>query len=439
MERAIHERVDLVVSEEIAQSIVILVVFMVMAALFSSSETAITSIGRGKLLAIQERNPEKQKGIQWLLTDMQRVLTVILIGNNLVNIAASAVATSLAVSLFGPKGLLLAVILMTVVIVIFGEILPKSIAIIKPEGIIAATLPMLRVINVFFSPLIWAAVGIVKFIGSLMKVDLSSQHPFVTREEIEQMVNIGEASGVFEEEERRMIHGVISFEETRVYEIMIPRTDMITVSGDISVEDSIPVFRECGHSRVPVYQKSPDHILGILYVKDLIGALVSDRTSSPVASIVREALFVPEMMRIADLFDVMRGKRVHIAIIVDEYGGTAGLVTLEDLIEEIVGEIQDEYDDESALIVKEADGSYLVKGQMGLEDMSEILHYPFESNDMDSVGGLILSLAGRFPDEGQKLPYGNWEFQVLEVEDHRIKLVRITPPDDLYRLDDVVE
>lgn len=426
-------------NEEIAQSILILAALLGLSALFSSSETAITSIGRGKLLAIQERNPQKQRGIEWLIADMQRALTVILIGNNLVNIAASAVATSLAISLIGAKGLIVAVFFMTVVIVIFGEILPKSIAIIKPESIVATTLPLLRIINVLFAPLIWITVAIVRFFGSLLKVDLSSQHPFVTREEIEQMVNIGEASGVFEEEERRMIHGVISFEETRAYEIMVPRTDMVTVSGEISVQDSIPVFRECGHSRLPVYDKNPDHILGILYVKDLIGALISDSMSKKVLSLAREALFVPETMRIADLFDVMKGKRVHIAIVVDEYGGTAGLVTLEDLIEEIVGEIQDEYDDESSLIQKEPDGSYLVRGHMGLEDLSEMLHYPFESSDMDSIGGLILSLAGRFPDEGQRLPYGHWEFQVLEVEDHRIKLVRVTPMDDLYRIGEVIE
>ncbi|HRV70683.1 MAG TPA: hemolysin family protein [Thermovirgaceae bacterium] len=426
-------------SEEIAQSILILAFLLGLSALFSSSETAITSIGRGKLLAIQEKNPQKKRGIEWLISDMHRALTVILIGNNLVNIAASAVATSLALSLFGPKGLLVAVAFMTVMIVVFGEILPKSMAIIRPEKIVTATLPLLRFINVIFAPLIWATVVTVKFLGSLMKVDLSSQHPFVTREEIEQMVNIGEASGVFEEDERRMIHGVISFEETRVYEIMVPRTDMVTVSGEISVQESVSVFRECGHSRLPVYDRDPDHILGILYVKDLIGSLISGETAVPVSSLVRDALFVPETMRIADVFDVMKGKRVHIAIVVDEYGGTGGLVTLEDLIEEIVGEIQDEYDDESALIQKEDDGSYLVKGHMGLEDLSEMLHYPFESSDMDSVGGLILSLAGRFPDEGQRIPYGHWEFQVLEVEDHRIKLVKITPMDDMYRICEVVE
>ncbi|HPD98604.1 MAG TPA: CNNM domain-containing protein, partial [Synergistales bacterium] len=226
-------------SEEIAQSILILAFLLGLSALFSSSETAITSIGRGKLLAIQEKNPQKKRGIEWLISDMHRALTVILIGNNLVNIAASAVATSLALSLFGPKGLLVAVAFMTVMIVVFGEILPKSMAIIRPEKIVTATLPLLRFINVIFAPLIWATVVTVKFLGSLMKVDLSSQHPFVTREEIEQMVNIGEASGVFEEDERRMIHGVISFEETRVYEIMVPRTDMVTVSGEISVQESV--------------------------------------------------------------------------------------------------------------------------------------------------------------------------------------------------------
>jgi len=427
------------VQEEIIRSILILAVLLLFSAFFSSSETAITSIGRGKLLAIQEKNPKRRKGIDWLISDMPRALTVILIGNNLVNIAASAVATQVALSLIGAKGLLLAVAFTTVVIVIFGEILPKSVAILKPDGIVSGALPLLRFINMIFSPLVWVTVGIVKFFGSLLKVDLSSQHPFVTREEIEQMVNIGEASGVFEEEERRMIHGVISFEETRVYEIMIPRTDMVAVPGDTDISESLPVFRECGHSRLPVYGKSPDHILGILYVKDLIGAFTSGDPSIKVSSLAREALFVPETMRLADLFDVMRGRRVHMAIVIDEYGGTAGLVPLEDLIEEIVGEIQDEYDDESALIQKEPDGSYLVRGQMGLEDLSEAVGYPFESSDMDSVGGLVLSLAGRFPDKGQRLTYGHWEFQVLEVEDHRIKLVKMTPLDDLYRIGEVSE
>ncbi len=171
------------VQEEIIRSILILAVLLLFSAFFSSSETAITSIGRGKLLAIQEKNPKRRKGIDWLISDMPRALTVILIGNNLVNIAASAVATQVALSLIGAKGLLLAVAFTTVVIVIFGEILPKSVAILKPDGIVSGALPLLRFINMIFSPLVWVTVGIVKFFGSLLKVDLSSQHPFVTREE----------------------------------------------------------------------------------------------------------------------------------------------------------------------------------------------------------------------------------------------------------------
>lgn len=414
-------------SEDVAREMLVLAVLLVASAFFSGSETAVTTIGRGKLLALQEKYPRKKKNIDWLLEDMQRALTVILIGNNLVNIAASAVATSLAIALLGGKGVLVAVVFMTVVIVIFGEILPKSIAIVQHEKMVVAALPLLRVIHVVASPLIFATTGTVHFIGALFRVDLSARHTFVTREEIEQMVNIGEASGVIEEEERKMIHGIISFEETRVYEIMVPRTDMVAISADTTVEESVAVFRECGHSRVPVYEKSPDHIVGILYVKDIIGFLHERHLDESVSRLKREALFVPEMMRIADLLDVMKGKRVHMAIVVDEYGGTAGLVTLEDLIEEIVGEIQDEYDEEAPPIQRETGGSYLVKGFMDLEDLSEETGYPFESPDVDTIGGLILSLAGRFPDKGQKLHYGSWYIEVLEVQDHRIKLVRLTP------------
>jgi len=200
-------RNDQAVSEDVAREMLVLAVLLVASAFFSGSETAVTTIGRGKLLALQEKYPRKKKNIDWLLEDMQRALTVILIGNNLVNIAASAVATSLAIALLGGKGVLVAVVFMTVVIVIFGEILPKSIAIVQHEKMVVAALPLLRIIHVVASPLIFATTATVRFIGALFRVDLSARHTFVTREEIEQMVNIGEASGVIEEEERKMIPG----------------------------------------------------------------------------------------------------------------------------------------------------------------------------------------------------------------------------------------
>ena len=403
----------------------ILFTLLCLSALFSSSETAITAMSRGRLMALKEKHPSFARILDWLMQDVQRALTVTLVANNLVNIAASAVATSVALIIFGDKGLFIAVLVMTFMIVIFGEILPKSLAIVRSESLLIFTLPFLRTISFIFSPLLFILTGLVRFLGSLLHVDLSSPHTFVTREEIEQMVNIGEASGVFEEVERRMIHGIISFKESRVYEIMVPRTDMDAVASDVTIGDAVGVFQEHGHSRVPIYDGSLDNIVGILYVKDTIPYLSTGQANEPVLKLKREPLFVPETMKIVDLFNTMKGKHIHMAIIVDEYGGTAGIVTLEDLLEEIVGEIQDEFDKENPPVKKENKDSFLVEGQVSLEDLSDILHYPFVSEEAESVGGLTLSLAGEFPEEGFKAVYGQWTIEVLELEDHRIKMLRL--------------
>ncbi|QTX31274.1 HlyC/CorC family transporter [Aminithiophilus ramosus] len=407
------------------QSLLLLLLLLLLSALFSSTETSITAVGRGKLMALQERHPGRRRFLAWLADQPQRALTVTLVANNLVNIAASAMATSLALRLYGQQGPLLAVVVMTVLIVIFGEILPKSIAIVRNETILVAVLPMLRFLSVLFSPLLWLTVAIVRGLGKLLGIDLVPQHAFVTREEIEQMVNIGGASGALEEEERKMIHGVISFEETRAYEVMVPRTDMVALARETTLAEAVEVILEHGHSRVPIIGESLDQIVGILYVKDLLRSLVSGDPGTSVEGICREALFVPETMRIAGLFSLMRGNKVHMAIVVDEYGGTAGILTLEDLLEEIVGEIQDEYDEETPSIIADGDGSYLVQGGVNLEDLSDRLGYSFTSDDVESVAGFIISLAGRFPDVGQRLSFGDWDFEVLEVEDHRVKLLRL--------------
>jgi len=405
--------------------ILLLLLLLFLSALCSFSETAITSSGKGKLLALQEKHPKSRKSLGWLMSNVQSVLTVTLVLNNLVNIAATAVATALAIQLAGGRGLWLSVLVMTSLIVVFSEILPKTVAVARPEGLLLKVIAPLRFISRLMFPVNALILAIVRGIGKLFGVDLSSQHPFVTREEIEQMVTIGGDTGALEEEERKMIHGVIAFEETRAHEIMVPRMDVVSVPHNLTIQEAVKVFQEHGHSRLPIHKGSLDHVLGILYVKDLIPALVSGQVDLPVSKLKRDAMFVPETMKIAQLFGIMKGKRVHMAVVVDEYGGTAGILTLEDLLEEIVGEIQDEYDDENPDIVKEREGTYLVKGHVNLEDLSEALDYPFESEDVFSVAGFILALAGRFPEEGQVLEFGPWNIEVLEVEDHRIKLLRI--------------
>jgi CBS domain containing-hemolysin-like protein len=409
----------------VIRTVLFLGVLLVLSAVFSASETGITSSGRGKLLALQERHPFSKTFLAWLLADVQRALTITLISNNLVNIAASAVATSLAIMLFGSSGVWLSVVCMTFLIVLFGEILPKTVAIVRSESTLLVTIPVIRFIGFILFPFIWLMMGIVRIIGVVFGVDLKNQHTFITREEIEQMVNIGEASGVFEEVERKMIHGVIAFEETRVYEIMVPRTDMDAIPLNATVTDAVALFEKHGHSRVPVFRDSFDDIVGILYFKDMIPPLHEGRTDMPIGNIIRDALFVPDTMKIVELFNIMRGKHTHMAIVVDEYGGVAGIISLEDLLEEIVGEIQDEYDSEKPSLVKEPDGTYLVQGHVGLEDLSDMLSDVFESEDAESIGGLVLSISGDFPDMGEKVHYGHWTIEVIEVEDHRIKLLRL--------------
>lgn len=406
-------------------SITVVIVLLIFSAIFSGSETAITATSRAKLITLKEQNRSFQGVFAWLLDDRQEALTTILIANNLVNIAASSFATTLAVAFFKQHGVFLVVAVMTLLIVIFGEILPKSFAMVKSERTLFLTIHLIRIVKVTLTPFVWIIGGIVSFMGKIFKVDLSLQSSFVTREEIEQVVTIGEASGALEEAERRMIHGIISFEDTRVSEVMVPRIDMDVVDSEVTIAEMQSHLQEHGHSRIPVYEDSLDNIIGILYIKDLISRLYSGETNVKVAELKRDALFVPETMKIPDLFNIMKSRRVHMAIVVDEYGGTAGIITLEDLLEEIVGEIQDEYDHEPPQIEKIDDNTYRAQGSMDLEDLSEVLDFPFESEDVESLGGFITDLSGDFPDPGSVLSYGPWEFTVLDVTDHRVLEVEI--------------
>ncbi|MDD4836901.1 MAG: hemolysin family protein [Dethiosulfovibrio sp.] len=409
----------------VMDNLLIVVGLLVASALFSGSETAITASSRAKLMALEEQSSSFKGVFQWLLKDRQKALTTILIANNLVNIAASSMATTLAVTVFSQYGVFLTVAVMTLLIVVFGEILPKSFALVRSERTLFVTLHMIRTANFLLAPFVWIIGGIVSFIGRITKVDLSLQSSFVTREEIEQVVSIGEASGAIEEAERRMIHGIISFEDTRVSEVMVPRIDINVVDSEIKVKDLQPILDDYGHSRIPIYQDSFDNIIGILYIKDLISRLYSGDTDVKVADLKRDALFVPETMKVPDLFNIMKSRRVHMAVVVDEYGGTSGIITLEDLLEEIVGEIQDEYDHELPLIEKIDEDTYRVQGSMDLEDLSEALKFPFESEDVESVGGFVTDLSGDFPATGSIVAYGPWEFSIIDVTDHRVVEVEL--------------
>ncbi|MBQ3654386.1 MAG: HlyC/CorC family transporter [Synergistaceae bacterium] len=404
------------------------VVLFLLSAFFSGAETSITATGKGKLRTLQETGRYKflNTTFQWLIDDTQEALTVCLIANNVVNISASAFASAVALELFGAGALVFVVPVMTVLIVIFGEILPKSAAMIYSEKVLIFSAPILRILAFLIAPAAWLMKKCVTAIGLLLHLDLGTQQVFVTRDEIEQVVKIATESGALEANERRMIDGIIDFDETRVHEIMIPRTDMIALEESATLDEAVKLFIEEGHSRIPVYEESPDNIVGILYVKDTLKNLREGDLSCEVRNLLRKPIFVPETIKTAEVLEAMRHEHIHIAIIVDEYGGVAGIVTMEDILEQIVGEIQDEYDEESPEVQKLDDGSYMVQGSMSLEDLSDALGSEFTSDDAETVGGLVLTLSGNFPEEGEIFEYEGWRIKVTELEEHRIKLLNLS-------------
>ena len=408
------------------------VVLFFLSAFFSGAETSITATGTGKLRTFIETGKYRylNSTFQWLIDDTQEALTVCLIANNIVNISASALASGIALEIFGPAAVVAVVPVMTVLIVIFGEILPKSAAMVYSENVLIVAAPILRVLAFLISPLAWAMKKCVTAIGFLLHINLGGQQVFVTRDEIEQLVKIGEESGALEANERRMIDGIIDFDETRVHEIMIPRTDMIAIAADSTLEEAVKVFIDEGHSRIPVYEESPDNIIGILYVKDTLKNLCEGDLSSGVRELLRKPIFVPETIRTPELLESMRREHKHIAVIVDEYGGVAGIVTMEDILEQIVGEIQDEYDEEAPEIQKLDDGSYMVQGIMSLEDLNEELGTDFHSDDAETIGGLVLTISGSFPDEGEIFYYEGWTIRVMGLEDHRITLLNLSKKEE---------
>ena len=417
-----------------AEIVIGLIVFLFLSAFFSGAETSITATGTGKLRTLQEQGKYKflNTTFQWLIDDTQEALTVCLIANNVVNISASALASSAALGLFGAGALVFVVPVMTVLIVIFGEILPKSAAMVYSEKVLIFAAPILRLLAFLISPVAWLMKKCVTGIGFLLHIDLGTQQVFVTRDEIEQVVKIGEESGALEANERRMIDGIIDFDETRVHEIMIPRTDMIALEAGDTLAEAVRLFIEEGHSRIPVYEERPDNIVGILYVKDTLKNLLDGDLSCEVRTLLRKAIFVPETIKTSEVLEAMRREHIHIAIIVDEYGGVAGIVTMEDILEQIVGEIQDEYDEETPDVQKLDDGSYLVQGSISLEDLSEALGSEFKSDDAETLGGLVLTMSGGFPEEGEIFEYEGWRIEVKELEDHRITLLNLSKPEEIH-------
>lgn len=412
---------------DLSGSLLLLFVLLLLSYFFSSAETSITAATKGKLLVLADEQPKKRKSILWLSENISNAINITLIGNNLVNIAASAVATTVAIKLFGAFGTAWAVFIMTALIVVFCEVLPKNIAITDQEGVLLRSLPILMKLRIILWPLTFVIETVLNGVEKITGRKFSSYTGIASREELEHIVTEGSQSGVLDEDESEMIHSIIDFEETKVSEVMVPRVDMEAIEIGSSIEEAVELSLKSGHSRIPVYEEDLDEIRGVLYAKDLLTLLSSHNKGKTIAELMRKPMFVPETMKTDEALETMKKSKKHIAIVVDEYGGTAGIVTLEDLIEEIIGDIQDEYDKETPEIQPCGENCWLAQGQTNLEDLSDVLDYPFfeEFDEVDTLAGMILELCGNFPSKGETISYKNWSFHVLDVQKHRVLQVRI--------------
>lgn len=386
----------------------------------SIGEASVSSVSAARAQAWAGVDPRRVNLVDWEFNQRQRVIITILVTHNVLAVAVSSFATVLTTSLWGDVGIIWGTVIVSILMVLFSDFLPKCIGMAFGERTFSTILPILKSLSYAVSPVAKVLEKIVEYFSDLFGVDMTLESTMVTRNEIEKLVKEGEESGVIEENERRMIDGVISFDETRVSEIMVPRISIDAFQADALISDAMPQIIEWEHSRVPVFDEDIDHIVGIAYIKDMISYLREKKLDVPLRSFMREPLFVPETLKVDALFDIMRKKHVHFAVVVDEYGGTAGILTLEDLLEEIVGDIRDEYDEESATIVQIGKDSYRVKCAEPLEDLGSFVNYDFNCDEVDSVGGYVLDKFNGFPKKGDTISDGHWAIKVTDVGEHRV-------------------
>lgn len=407
--------------------LIALIILVLLSAFFSSAETSLSTVNRVRLKTLAEEGNRRAKTALEVLDKYGKMLSAILIGNNIVNLSASALATTLAIHIHFTVGIATAIL--TVVILIFGEIVPKNMAMINSEKMALLYASMISGLMKLLTPLIFVIDSLAKGIMKLFRVD-ADKKTAMTENELRTYVEVGHEDGVIESEEREMIYNVFDFGDAVAKDVMIPRIDMVTVDKEATYEEVMEVFKDCMYTRIPVFEEDKDNIIGLINIKDFI--LVEDKAKFKISDILRQAYYTYEFKKTADLLVEMRQKCFNVAFVLNEYGGTAGMITLEDLLEEIVGEIRDEYDsDEEQLIQKMQDRTYLVEGSMKLSDINDELGTDLQSEDYDSIGGLIIEHLDRVPEDGaQIITDQGIRLQVQGVSQNRILKVIMELPEE---------
>ena len=400
-----------------------LVLTLVLSAFFSGIETGIISLNRIALRRREEKGERRALILSNLLKKPERLLATILVGNNLVNVAATVIFLVLGAKLWGSaRAELLVPLLLTPLLLILGEILPKTTFRHKADSFSPAFAPILRATVAVFSPAVIVLTRTTNWLTVLLG-GAKNRSPFISREDVRLLFVEGEERGVIEKDERELIHGVIDFGTTTVREVIVPRIDMIAVRDDSTWDEVCETFEAHGHSRLPVYHEKIDEIVGMVYIFDLMRAGRAAAGSS-IKEFIRDVPFIPESKRIHDLLHEFRQKQMFMAIVVDEYGGTAGLVTLEGLIEEIFGEIRDEYDVKELPVTDLGEGLFVLDARMHSDEAEELLGVKFPGGEYETVGGFIFEQLGRVPKKGESFRYDDCQVTILEATERAVTRVK---------------
>ncbi len=418
-------------NSQIIIQFVIVVLLILLSAFFSSAETAMTTVNRIHVQSLKEQGLKSAIILDRVISDPGKMLSTILIGNNIVNMAVSALVTTLTIHIAGNQYVGAATGLLTLLILLFGEISPKTLASFRAERLALLYARPIYALMTVLTPVIFVVDKLAGFILMLFHTDPKSSRYHMTEHELRTLVNYSEKEGVIENEEKKMIYNVFDFGDSTAREVMVPRINMTFVDVNATYEELLDLFREDLHTRFPVFEETTDNIIGIINMKDLILYPESEKDSFSIRGILREAYFTYEYKKTADLLLEMRKASVSLAIVLDEYGSTAGLVTLEDLLEEIVGEIHDEYDldEEEDIVCIQPMHEYLVSGSVNLNDLNEQLELDLSSEDYDTIGGFIIEKLDALPALNQTVTLEDGTVLIVDkIDNKRIETVRIRRP-----------
>ena len=399
--------------------IIAIIILLVMSAFFSSAETAYMTVNKIKIRSLVGKGNKRAAIVDKIINNSSKMLSTILIGNNIVNLSASTILTTLVIHLFGNY----ATGIMTILVLIFGEISPKNAATVHADKIALAYAPVINLLMYLFTPIIFIVDKLSGGVLRLLKIDPNNNKKAITEEELRTFVEVSHEDGVIESDEKQIINNLFDFGDTQAKDVMIPRIDMTTAAVDSDYNQIISLFRDTQYTRLPIYEESADNIIGILNIKDII--LSQSEETFCIKNIMREPFFTYEHKNVSELFKEMQRGSHSIAIVLDEYGSAAGMIKTEDLLEEIVGEIRDEYDkDETEPFVKLADNVYRVSASYKLDDINDAIGTNLHSDENDSIGGYIIEQLDRFPKRGDRLKTGNIEFIIEHATKARIVSIK---------------